>query len=297
MRHSPLLHTSLSSFLMALIAVGAFGWACLIAVHAALNLAPAEVLALVKSAEIPSVLAAGITTGVVAFLGPRVIRFVLAKRGLVFLAVASLALVDPLLALATVLLIFLAFGLIRAFHRGAGSTITQVFDFSDISWPWKVLFAIGGALIVLGIATMPRLSWILSSFLPWPVFSIYGILTVAGASVILGFVVGNFYFPKIIGSTWAMLAFFSVMLIINPVVGGISTVYGLILMLVESKQSDRVHYVGDNNYDCDDDWVDPFHPLLQKNDYAGQMIERSLTPCTPESEASGIYRNNNHIGL
>lgn len=291
MRHSPLLHTALARFLMALIAIGAFGWACLIAVHAALNLAPTEALALVKSAGIPSVLAAGITTGVVAFLGPRVIRFVLAKRGLIFLALAALVLVDPLLAAATALACSLGLCIVRAAYSDIGANLTRTFAFSDISFSWKVLFTVGGALILVGIATTPRLSLDLSLLLPWPVFSIYGLLAIAASSVVLGYVAGNICFPKIIHSTWAMLAVFCAMLVINPVVGAIVTAYGLVLMLVESHETGHIYYVGD-----DDDEIDPFHPLIVNNE-AAKMIERSLTPCTPESEASGIYRNNNHIGL
>lgn len=287
MRRSPLLHTAPANFLFALIVIAVFGWMSLIAAKSVLGYSAHDLFNTALAGDWRLVAGAGLVIGVAAVVGPMLVRQILAKRILVMLTIAALLVIDPLMALTAVSAVLLALGLVRAAYGGVVSTLAQAFDFSDISSPWKILFTFGGALIVVGVATMPRLSLDLSLVLPWPVFSIYGLITVTSLCMAIGFVVGNVYFPKIIHSTWAMLAFFCAMLVINPVVGAIATVYGLLLMFVENLQADTVYYVNEVNGNEDDSHF----PYMMENE-AGRMIEQSLTPATPESEARGIFNDN-----
>lgn len=286
MRRSPLLHTAPANFLFSLIVITVFGWMGFIALESVFSYSIQELFDLASAGDWRFVTGTGFIVGVAALFGPMLVRQILAKRILVMLTIVALLVIDPLLALTAVSAIFLTLGLVRAIHGALALTLGQAFDFSDITLPWKILFTFGGTLIVLGVATMPRLSLDLSLLLPWPVFSIYGLLTVTFLSLAMGFVVGNVYFPKIIHSTMAMLAFFCAMLAINPVVGAIATVYGLLLMFVEKQQAETVYYFNEGSSEEDGSNF----PRMMDNE-AAKMIERSLTPATPESEARGIFND------
>lgn len=181
MRRSPLLHTAHANFLFALIGVSLFGWVSFAAAKTVSGYSVGDLLSLATAGNWPLLFGAGLVMGVVAFVAPIIVRLILAKRILVLVAVIALVVVDPLLAVATVTAVLLSMGLIRAAHGGIGATVSEAFDFSEISFPWKVLFTIGGALIVVGISTMPRLPLDISSFLPWPVFSVYGLIAVVAS--------------------------------------------------------------------------------------------------------------------
>ncbi|WHQ45900.1 hypothetical protein [Alcaligenes faecalis] len=285
MRRSRLLQTALANFLFSLIGIFIFGWIALIAAKSVLGYSVLDLWGLVTAGNWPILLGTGLIIGFVAFVAPMIFRQILATRILVLISVITLAVVDPWLAIAAVIAVLLSLGLVRAAHGGIGASIMNIFDFSDINLQWKVLFTFGGALIVLGITTMSRISSGIEAFLPWPVFSIYGLVTVAFFCFSMGFFIGNFYFPKIISSIWAMLAFVCVMLAINPAVGAIATVYGFLLMFVEGRQADKLYYVDDRAEE-----IAPYYSFI-KNNEAAKMIEHSLTPATTEAEARGIYRH------
>ncbi|NHC60096.1 hypothetical protein [Paenalcaligenes suwonensis] len=262
MRHSPLLHTPLARLLMALIAVGSFGWTCITITEAILNMAPTEILELVAHKGIPAVFAASIITGVVGFLGPRVIRFVLAKRYLIILALTALILINPFLAATTVPAILLTFCLLRAVHSKIGTRLISILNFSDISLPRKVLYTLGGTLIIMAIPTTPRLSLDIGALLPWPLFSIVGLLTVVSVSIVLGYIAGNLYFPKVIHRNWAMLVFFFTILSINPVVGIFSVMHGLLLVLLDNTSERGANYVKNESKELDEPSImNPIHHI------------------------------------
>lgn len=262
MRHSPLLHTPLARLLMALIAVGSFGWTSITITEAILDIAPTEILELVAHKETPAVFAASIITGVVGFLGPRVIRFVLAKRYLIILALTALVLIDTFLAAATVLAILLTFFLLRAVHSKIGTKLMSIFNFSDISLPQKALYTLGGMFMVMAISTTPRLSLDIDALLPWPLFSIVGLLTVISVSIVLGYIAGNLYFPKAIHRNWTMLGFFFTILSINPVVGIFSVMHGLLLVLLDNTSERGANYVKNESKELDEPSImNPTHYL------------------------------------
>lgn len=262
MRHSPLLHTPLAHLLMALIAVGSFGWTCITITEAILTMTPTEILELAAHKEIPAVFAASIITSVVGFLGPRVIRFVLAKRYLITLTLTALVLIDPFLAAATVLAILLSFCLLRAVHSKIGTKLMSTFNFSDISLPQKALYTLGGTLIILAISTTPHPSLDIDALLPWPLFSIVGLPTVVSGSIVFGYIAGNLYFPKVTHRNWAMLIFFLTILSINPIVGIFSVMHGFLLILLNNTSEHWANYVKDKSKELDEPSVmSPTHHL------------------------------------
>lgn len=282
MRHSPLLTTSLAHLLMALIAVGAFGWICVTVAHTAFKLGPNEVLKFAKDSGFPAALSAGLAVGAVAFLGPVVIRFVLARRILIFLALTALILVDPLLAGATVIAILIAFGILRAAHSRVGASLALLLNFNDIEWPLRIIYTLGGVLIVLAMFTTTPLAMYIDALLPWPLFSVYGLIAVLSVSIVLSYITGNIYFPKLINRRWALLAHFCAMLAINPVVGLFSIIHGLFLVLSGWSASHARLSMDDNSV-----WSDTDLPSWQ---IPGEWLRLIYTAGTMESEAFGTYR-------
>lgn len=239
MRHSPLLTTPLAQFLLALVAVGVLGGVCLSVAHTAFDLTSDDVLILATNNGIPAAVAVGLAVGAATSLGPAVIRFVLAKRILILLTLIALGLIEPLLAIVSVLAMLFVFGMLRAPHNREGSILAQFFTFNALSWPRRILYTFGGMLIVLAILTAPRLPMDIDPLLPWPLYSISGLATMLVISIPLGYITGNNCFPRLLRSRrrWAMLAFFGVMLKINPFVGFVSVIHGLVLVIIERAAS------------------------------------------------------------
>lgn len=94
-------HYTIGQFLMALIALGVSGWIGLTVAQTAFDLGPAEVLKLATSIDIPAAVATGVAVSTVIFLGPVVIRRVLAKRIFILLALTALTIFDSGFAAAT----------------------------------------------------------------------------------------------------------------------------------------------------------------------------------------------------
>lgn len=272
MRHSPLLRTHPANFAFILIAVGVCAWT---AVSFATKLTGAETLRVMSQVynalldpRSNSGLAVAIVAGVVMcmIVGPALIRLVLSKRAFVAAAVLAMAFLDPLLAVAAVAAVLSAFAFVRFCYGGVGASISSLFDFSAIAWPLRILYTFAGAVLVLAILTMPRLPIDASSFLPWPIFSVYGVLVAFFGLFVSGYLVGNLYFPLIEGSKWAWLAFIASLIALNPVIGAICSALMIVFFVLISFGKNKRTWVGGAN-----------------------NVNRYFTAGTPESEAIGIF--------
>lgn len=128
----------------------------------------------------------------------------------------------------------IAYGVIRAAHSRAVAIFARFVGFKALSWPRRILYTIGGMLMVWGVFTTPRPAFDIDVLFPWPLFSVIGLLTAFLISLVLGYVAGNVCFPRLLRShrRWAVLAFCVVMGAINPVVGFFTFVDGLLVVII-----------------------------------------------------------------